>query len=148
MTDLFKDIREFHENFGLSHDQGPRHLNDDMQEFRILFMREELIEYIDACVMGDQAKQLDALVDLAYVVLGTAYLHGFPFNEAWAEVHLANMRKIRAMKSEESKRGSSYDIVKPAGWVGPDIEGVLAAAQRASRDSSQPGEEGDGHREV
>jgi len=65
--------------------------------------------------------QLDALVDLAYVVLGTAFMHGFDFNEAWRRVHAANMQKVRATSPDVSKRNSSLDVVKPEGWTPPDL---------------------------
>ena len=67
-------------------------------------------------------KVLDALVDLVYVALGTAYLHGFgpqKFNEAWRRVHEKNMEKIRAPSADHSKRGSAFDVIKPAGWTPP-----------------------------
>lgn len=85
------------------------------------FMFEELQEYCDASATNDLEGMLDALVDLTYVVLGTAYLHGFDFNEAFRRVHEANMKKIRAVSKHDSKRGTSYDVVKPAGWEPADL---------------------------
>ncbi len=66
------------------------------------------------------ADMLDALVDQVYIALGTAYLHGFNFNEAWRRVHEANMKKARVSSAVESRHGSAYDIVKPEGWTAPD----------------------------
>jgi predicted HAD superfamily Cof-like phosphohydrolase len=66
--------------------------------------------------------QLDALVDEVYVVLGTAYLQfgARIFNEAWRRVHHANMQKERAQKSGDSKRDSTFDVIKPMGWTPPN----------------------------
>jgi predicted HAD superfamily Cof-like phosphohydrolase len=64
-------------------------------------------------------ESLDGLVDLVYVAIGTAYMHGFDFQSAWDRVHEANMKKIRAPSAEASKRKSSFDVVKPEGWEPP-----------------------------
>jgi len=128
----FDMVGEFHVKFGLPTvaDGPPRPLTDHEFEFRSRFMREELDEYEDAVAEGDLAKAADALVDLVYVVLGTAHLHRFPFDEVFAEVQAANMRKVRASSAEESRRGSALDVVKPEGWTSPDVEGVLRRHSR------------------
>ena len=118
MTDLMRDIQEFHEKFGLEYNGPPRNLPSDLEQFRTDFMREELAEYQTTHM---KAKKLDALVDLVYVAIGTAYLHGFDFNEAWRRVHEANMKKVRAKRADQSKRGSTYDVVKPPGWQPPNL---------------------------
>jgi predicted HAD superfamily Cof-like phosphohydrolase len=84
----------------------------------------------------DLAKALDALVDLEYVCTGSAFMHGWcaksPFGEdsvfdqAWRRVQAANMQKIRAKRPEDSKRGSVFDVVKPAGWRPPDLSDLVA----------------------
>lgn len=118
-TTLYSDIFHFHTKFGLQPQAQPRELEPEMLEFRIKFMQEELDEYINAKTLADR---LDALVDLTYVVLGTAYQHGFNFDEAWRRVHAANMRKVRATSANDSKRGSVLDVVKPPDWEPPDLE--------------------------
>jgi predicted HAD superfamily Cof-like phosphohydrolase len=123
MADLFKNIVAFHEKFGLSPVADvPAPLDDHVANFRANFMDEELAEYLVAVASDDGEGQLDALVDLVYVALGTAYLQGFNFNEAWNRVHTANMSKVRAKSADESKRGSSFDVVKPDGWVAPNLK--------------------------
>lgn len=117
---MTKDIQDFHEKFGLGYDQGPRALDRELHKFRQAFMQEELDEYEAAHEADDLEGQLDALVDLAYVLLGTAYLQGLPFAEAWRRVHEANMAKVRVERAEDSKRGSTFDVVKPEGWTAPD----------------------------
>lgn len=143
---LFADIAAFHEKFGLEYGGKPRFLPEELATFRIGFMAEELGEYclddiaitegIDVMfreLLQENAvpqtvpldKQLDALVDLVYVALGTAYLQGFNFNEAWRRVHEANMRKVRATRAEDSQRGSTSDVVKPVGWTAPDLSDLV-----------------------
>ncbi len=142
---MWLDIIEFHEKFGLAYDGLPRFLTEtyktikggvsSLAEFRRKFLKEEYEEYKAATHRGEyqvgmppQARTegyitryldeaLDALVDLVYVAMGNAYLHGFDWEEAWRRVHAANMAKVRA--TAPSERGGMFDIVKPIGWVAP-----------------------------
>lgn len=123
-----EDVRDFHTKFGVPMADRPAFLEESMEEFRTKFMQEELNEFSDACGIGNMEKAADALVDLVYVVIGTALMMGLPWPELWAEVQRANMEKRRAVSASESKRGSTLDVVKPEGWRGPDH---LPALQRA-----------------
>jgi predicted HAD superfamily Cof-like phosphohydrolase len=96
-----------------------------MARYRIEFMQEEWSEYVDGDAVDNLHDMFDALIDLVYVALGTAYLHGFDFDEGWARVHAANMKKVRAETDEQSKRGTSYDVVKPDGWEPPDLSDLV-----------------------
>jgi predicted HAD superfamily Cof-like phosphohydrolase len=133
--DMVADVDAFHTKFGLFYDGEPRALPDELLQFRLDFMREEMGEYrvqryllaqllserplnIDA-IATVLDKQIDALVDLVYVVIGTARLHGFDFNASWRRVHEKNMQKVRAQHADESKRGSTFDVIKPPGWTPP-----------------------------
>lgn len=129
IRDFVADIEEFHKKFELEYNGKPRLLPNELRWFRERFLNEELNEYrlnwndIDMSDKADIAHRLenglDALVDLVYVAIGTAYLHGFDFRTAWRRVHEANMKKVRVNKAELSKRGSSYDVVKPTEWTPP-----------------------------
>ena len=148
-------VAEFHEKFGLGYGGPPRQLDDDLISFRIGFLIEELAEYSEASGYKiiaselhhlsnlirkkndyllqrseerDLEKQLDSLVDLNYVSDGTAYLHGFDFDEAYWRVHQANMQKIRveAKTLEGSVRKSKYDVVKPDGWKPASLSDLVA----------------------
>lgn len=146
---LMGDIREFHEKFDLSYVGPPRALPEAIREFRLKFLKEERSEYAAAvkdlkqlqdlgpgATDGDQGQrltaqlleeQLDALVDLVYVAVGTAYLQGFDFDEAWRRVHAANMRKTRAAPDgADSLRGNAADVVKPPGWRPPDLSDLVS----------------------
>lgn len=133
--DLVGDIEEFHRKFGLEYTGVCRTLQGELGDFREGFMNEEYTEYCtnrEAALLElsnwevDQAnythhleQQLDALVDLVYVAIGTAHMQGFDFREAWRRVHRANMAKVRATNASESKRGTTFDVVKPEGWEPP-----------------------------
>ena len=117
--DMFKDIADFHQRYKMEYTGQPRVLPYELFQFRVDFMKEEMIEYINANdkKKGSLEDQLDALVDLTCVVLGTAYLQGFDFKEAWRRVHEANMKKVKG----ESSRSDKFDVIKPEGWVAPDL---------------------------
>lgn len=62
---------------------------------RLALILEELHELIAAIHAQNDAATLDALVDLAYVVIGMPYAMGFTeFGPAWDAVHKANMAKF------------------------------------------------------
>ena len=123
--DLIQDIIDFHKRYDLEYSGPPRALPEDLVEFRKQFMFEEAIEYADAQMVNDQEGMFDALIDIVYVVLGTAHLHGYDFAEGWRRVHAANMKKVRAKMVHESKRSSIYDVVKPDGWQPPRLDDLV-----------------------
>lgn len=142
----FRDVYDFHRKFGLMAAVRPRHLTRHKLKERVEFLLEELQEFTEACgldaeVMLDEngdrhtiinevnddqdlAQQADALVDLVYVALGTAVMLGLPWDVLWADVQRANITKERGV----THRGHAIDVRKPAGWVGPRTEEILAAA--------------------
>lgn len=142
---MMSDIESFHQRFGLEYTGKPRVLDLDLMEFRNRFLEEETEEWFfsgaeaihhinnsdspeEAFYTHKLEKQLDGLVDLVYVAFGTAYLQGFDsakFSIAWRRVHEANMRKIRASSADESKRGSTFDVVKPPGWQAPRLTDLI-----------------------
>ena len=125
----FRDVGVFHQKFGLDNvifnPIGPREVPADLMEFRLKFLKEELKEFEEGLAENDEAKMADALIDLVYVALGTAHIKGYPWTQLWAEVQGANMAKERAVRSDQSARGSTWDVIKPAGWRPPDIKGIL-----------------------
>jgi predicted HAD superfamily Cof-like phosphohydrolase len=95
------------------------------------FLQEELDELKEALETKDHVKAFDALLDLAYVTYGTALFMGVDpqqWHAGMAAVHRANMAKERATKPSESKRGTTFDVVKPLGWTAPEkaLEEILA----------------------
>lgn len=115
-----EDVTEFMKKFGIAYSGSPRLLPHDIQQFRMKFMQEELDEFELAVLHGDLTKAFDALLDLAYVVHGTAQLMGLPWAKGWAAVQKANMSKQRG---GVDKRGNhTLDVCKPPGWVGPEGE--------------------------
>jgi predicted HAD superfamily Cof-like phosphohydrolase len=124
----FTDVRAFHEKFKLAVSGTPSLLPPDLYHFRLNFMQEELNEFADAHKAGDLTMSADALIDLVYVVMGTAVLMGLPWEALWREVQEANMRKVRVPRpgADPTQRGGVYDVAKPEGWSPPDLARVLA----------------------
>ena len=124
-TDILKDIDNFHKKYGFEKNEKvdiPN--NNELINFRTAFLMEELAEYTNAITKKDAAGALDALVDIVYIALGTAWLFNLPFEKAWNEVQKANMSKIRA-KDKTGKRGTKFDVVKPKDWKAPNIEKII-----------------------
>jgi predicted HAD superfamily Cof-like phosphohydrolase len=123
------DVGVFHERFGLDnttgHPPGPREVTKEWLAFRVKFIREELEEFECAAITDDHAAMFDALLDISYVVFGTAHGLGYPWQDGWDAVQAANMLKQRATSPEQSVRGGTFDIIKPPGWTPPDIAGIL-----------------------
>lgn len=132
----FADVGAFHSRFGLSvsTDGKPRELPKDLLDFRVNFLQEELDEFWLSLSLESSRKEepiehdkvFDALLDIVYVAMGTAHLLGYPWEEGWELVQRANMTKVRAENPAQSKRNSTWDVVKPPGWEAPDIAGLLA----------------------
>jgi len=127
----YLDVLAFHYKFGVLPTRGVPHVPArDVTDFRTRFLQEELDEFKVAVELNDLPKALDALLDLVYVANGTALLMGISpecWREMWDEVQRANMTKVRASGAddERSKRKHSLDVVKPAGWRGPQHEPIL-----------------------
>lgn len=141
----FEDVGRFHTKFSLPVSEGkPKEMTRALIQFRMKFLLEEVREFAEAAgyellwdstegfyfgsldSFPDHAKMFDALIDEVYVAMGTAHLLGYPWQEGWDRVQAANMAKVRAQADgSDSLRGSAFDVVKPEGWVAPDIAGLL-----------------------
>lgn len=140
--DVVRDVEDFHRKFDQLYNGRPRVLDQELQDFRVMFLEEELEEYIGASVYAADMlagrvapdpgefvtaleSQIDSLVDLVYVALGTAHLQGFDFRTAWRRVQRANMAKVMATSAADSKRGYAGDVVKPDGWEAPSHKDLV-----------------------
>jgi predicted HAD superfamily Cof-like phosphohydrolase len=125
MNTNYQDVVDFHNKFGLKYDGKPNPLDKSTQSYRVHFLEEELSEFISSANLDDVVGMADALVDIVYVAMGTAYMMGLPWQQLWDEVQRSNMDKVRASDASQSKRKNSLDVVKPQGWVGPDLKSII-----------------------
>jgi len=122
----YKDIDAFHKKFKFNQGKGIKSMNYNFGNWRVDFIMEEIAELTEALDNKDDVEILDALVDICYVAMGTAWLMGLPFEEAWKEVQRSNMEKIR-----QASDRSEFDVVKPEGWKKPDIKGIVKKWQKS-----------------
>jgi len=125
---MLRDVADFHELILNDYaDVTPSLVSEEYCLERARFIHEELTEFAEATNSGDIVGAADALADIVYVALGTAYKMGLPFDEIWQAVQSANMHKVRGM----TKRGNKIDAVKPEGWVGPEAAIARAINRKA-----------------
>lgn len=122
---MFQMVADFHKKFGLDPTEQPDFPFEEIWILKNNHMQEELNEIRAAAINGNLEEYFDGLIDLVYVALGAAYLAGLPFEQGFLRVHQANMTKMRALRQQDSKRGSTYDIVKPAGFVAPTLTDLI-----------------------
>jgi len=122
----YKDIDAFHKKFKFNQGKGIKSMDYNFGNWRVDFIMEEIAELTEALDNKDDVEILDALVDICYVAMGTAWLMGLPFEEAWKEVQRSNMEKIR-----QASDRSEFDVVKPEGWKAPDIKGIIKKWQKS-----------------
>ena len=107
---------------------------------------------------SEQASMLadiaDGIADSIVVLIGTALAYGIPLQKVWDEVHRSNMDKVTKLcfncHGGKLLDGSVYcqfcnntgrvpitprkredgKILKPEGWVGPDIKSIIEEAMK------------------
>ena len=125
----FLDVQKMYDKFGLANNEDynkPWLIDDTATIFRLKAMQEELNELEEGYKEQDLPKIADSLVDLVIFALGTAALHQLPWEDLFKEVMRANNEKAPQFTDTKERNGTgSIDLVKPEGWQGPDIEGVL-----------------------
>ena len=122
-----KDIQDMQHKYGVKkwmHDN-----QDDTEklrsylEFRIKFIREELME-TEAALTNDDAEEIvDGLIDICVVAIGTLDAFGVDPYKAWDEVLKANLSKQVGVKPERPNPLGLPDLIKPEGWESPSHEG-------------------------
>lgn len=138
-VDMLMDIAAFHTKFEIPRPATPSLLPAEDMGFRLSFLFEEMQELVDAYEGDNLEEQFDALIDLVYVALGTAWMLGVPFGEGWARVHNANMKKVRCTDEFDprSKRMHKLDVVKPEGWEPPYLKDLVSPIVMADENDPQ-----------
>ena len=105
---FYDDVFRFHQLWHFPQTK-PALLDDREWSHRVRLMSEEYAELCRAHPLRNLPDFADGLVDLTWVVLGTAVVAGLPFNELWEEVKRANMAK------EDGTIDGSGKLMKPIG---------------------------------
>jgi predicted HAD superfamily Cof-like phosphohydrolase len=98
-------------------DQNPSQENANL--YRNLIV-EEFWEFQQAIKDNDEVEQLDACMDMIWVILGYAHMKGFKVESAWNEVARSNLAKIDRKTGKVIKREDGK-VLKPEGWTPPDL---------------------------
>lgn len=147
MTKLREQVTEFHKAFGQAIAERPTVPTDEIARLRCCLIVEEAFEFVAAmtgdCILAGYLQHLkkdalstlknptlsfdvklpeaaDAIADLMYVSEGANLALGIDGQTVIDVVHVCNMKKAGGPKDPVTNK-----ILKPAGWVGPDILGEL-----------------------
>lgn len=135
-----EQVLAFHRKFGQPIAEKPAAPAVERSRLRIALIAEEFCEFLQAAGVPralvidigatiiqstrelyppDVEQLADALGDLDYVVEGTRLEYGINGEPIAAAIHAANMAK------EGGRMRADGKILKPAGWMAPDIAGEL-----------------------
>lgn len=81
-------------------------------------IKEEYDEFINA---DTRTEDLDACMDMIWVILGYCYMRGYNVECAWNEVARSNLAKINPATGKVIKREDGK-VLKPEGWTPPSLE--------------------------
>jgi hypothetical protein len=98
-------------------DQKPSETNADLYKRLI---SEEVCEFWGAESVCDEPEQLDACMDMIWVILGFCHMKGYDIAGAWDEVVKTNMAKVDPVTGKVRRREDGK-ILKPEGWKPPDM---------------------------
>lgn len=126
MKKQLKQIEEFANAFNDLYSQEPNfNIPEEKKKLRIMLMKSELEEVIDAIENGNIYSLAHELGDLMYTVLGTvgAFGLGDKFEEIFDEIHRSNMSKLgsdgkpiltpegKAIKSQNFKKADMHKVL-------------------------------------
>lgn len=99
-------------------------VTEENQALYAKLIQEEYNEFLQARAFNDNIEQLDACMDMIWVILGYCYMKGFDVKGAWGEVARSNLDKIdyetgKVIRREDGK------ILKPEGWTPPKLESFV-----------------------
>ena len=83
-------------------------------------IEEEYNEFLVARIQEDEVEQLDACMDMIWVILGYCYAKGYDVKGAWNEVAKSNLSKIDSATGKVNKRHDGK-VLKPEGWQPPNL---------------------------
>lgn len=102
-------------------DQEP---SPENAELYAKLIKEEFEEFAVARRENDEVEQLDACMDMIWVILGYAHMKGYKVDAAWNEVARSNLAKINIKTGKVIKREDGK-VLKPEGWTAPDLTGYV-----------------------
>jgi len=144
-SNVFDDVRKFHEAFDLPRPAELVHEADpELIQLRIKLTTEEVNdELVPALVQFQHAPSdalmvaiADGIIDSIYVLVGCGISLGIPLQKAWDEVQRCNMAKLGP--DGKPIRRADGKVLKPEGWLPPDMYKVLGLRDPLSVDAEVP----------
>lgn len=129
-TNIFDDTMAFQQKYDLWRKDQFGILLEEEMKVKIGHLYEELAEIDKAHKEGNIYEISDGLIDLIYVASGLLNLMNMPAQALWNDVQARNMQKIRATKDNVGKRGSTFDVIKPEGWLPPRTKDIIDSTLR------------------
>lgn len=102
----------------------PKELVDPLRAQTLAMVKQPLVA--DQIELDHLAKEL---IDCVVVLVRMGLAAGLPLQALWDAVHKSNMAKVPLGGTQFRPDGK---VVKPVGWVPPDIKAVLAGPQQPS----------------
>ena len=109
------------EKFMQACDQTVDSFNELQYIMYLKLINEEHQELLEATLSDDRVEQLDALIDILVVTIGAIHSMGADAEGAWKEVMKTNFAKIDHKTGKVRKREDGK-VLKPVGWVAPDLK--------------------------
>lgn len=105
-------------------DQNP---SPDNIQLYINLIREEFDEFREAIELQDEVEQLDACMDMIWVILGFCHMKRFDVESAWKEVSKSNLAKIDS-ETGKVRKDKNGKVMKPDGWQPPNLTEFVGKA--------------------
>ena len=111
------DVKKWLEAVGQTTDTD----NDDQRKLYAKLITEEFGEFISAYVDKNNIEQLDACMDMIWVIIGYALSRGWDVEGAWKEVTRSNFSKFEPDTGLPIKNPDTGKILKPATFSQPNL---------------------------
>lgn len=98
--------------------------NPEQRNLYAKLINEEFSEFIDAFINKDNVEQLDACMDMIWVIIGYALSRGWDVEGAWNEVSRSNFSKFDD-QGNPIKNPDTGKIMKGPNFSPPSLEKFL-----------------------
>lgn len=98
--------------------------NDSQRRLYAKLITEEYSEFVDAFIDDDDVEQLDACMDMIWVIIGYALSRGWDVEAAWNEVSRSNFSKFDT-KGDPIKNAETGKIMKGPDYSPPDLKKII-----------------------